>query len=73
MNESERRQAAIEREAGIDQTVADFMMTSDDPRAKQAIDLLRMAVDRYEAGVAALLKCAVAECRSALTKAGSPT
>lgn len=66
MANAAQHQAAIEREAGIDETVARFMMSSDDPRAQQAMSLLRMAVDRYEHGVAALLKCAVDDCRSAL-------
>lgn len=63
MDNVARKQAAIEREAGIDDTVAQFMMNSSKPCAKQAMDLLLMACARYEQGVAALLKCAVDDCR----------
>lgn len=58
-----RLQAAIEREAGIDDAVALFMMTSQKPCAKTAMGLLQMACDRYEQGAMALLRCAVQDCK----------
>ena len=57
-------QAQIEKAAGIDRKIADYMMAEKTSAARTAMSLLEMQVNRYEHAGFALLKSAVDECRT---------
>ena len=56
-------QSQIEQHVGIDADVAKFMMYSNTDQAKNAMNLLSMAVKLPESGVLGLLTEAVKECK----------
>lgn len=56
-------QVAIERDCGIDEAVAKHMMAKETPSARNAMSLLQMQCNMYDAGGYALLKQAVADCK----------
>lgn len=56
-------QFQIEQHAGIDQAVAQHMMHSGTPTAKNAMSLLGMCVSLPEPGALTLLREAVKDCR----------
>ena len=59
-------QAAIEKEAGITNQIAQYMMNSGTIQAKRAMSILRMAVDHYDTPTMALLVEAVKDCKNDL-------
>lgn len=58
------RQVQIEKYAGIDPEVAQYMMNSGTEKASHAMGLLKMAISLPEIGVLTLLKLAVEECKA---------
>jgi len=61
-------QYQIEKAAGIDETVAKYMMSRCSPAARSAMGLLRMLVDFFEPAGFELLKAAVADCRKEIAE-----
>lgn len=59
-------QAAIEKAAGIDHSVAKYMMESGTVQAKTAMDLLRLCVAHPDRPTLALLQAAVLDCVRAM-------
>lgn len=59
---SAQLQCMIENKAGINKEVANYMMTAGTQQAKNAMSLLKMAVDRYEECAMTLLTEAVKDC-----------
>lgn len=59
-------QAQIEKAAGIDKEVAQYMMTKNNHLAKNAMNLLKLCVSRYEDIAFTLLKEAVKDIKKEL-------
>lgn len=56
-------QYQLERAAGIDEAIAQHMMSRSTPAARNAMALLQMQVESYEPAGFALLQAAVEDCR----------
>ncbi len=61
-------QSQIEQHVGIDVDVAKFMMYSKTVQAKNAMNLLSIAVNRPESAVLAMLSEAVVECKKEMSR-----
>lgn len=63
-------QAQIEKHVGINLAVGNYVMSAGTTKAKNVIDLLRMAVSLPESCSLALLEEAVRECKEEMIQSG---
>jgi hypothetical protein len=59
-------QAQIEKAAGIDKTIAEFIMKQETPAARSAMQCLKLCVSMYEHAGFELLKCTIEDCKREL-------